>query len=308
MAGRHVVGLVGCGRWGRNILRDLVDLGCEVIVVARSEGSRRHAREGRAAAVCGTLKDMPPVEGIVVATSSPSHAEVVERLLERNVPIFVEKPMTVDAAGAARLARQAADRLFVMHKWRYHPGVEMLAEFARKDYLGPVIGLQTRRTGWSSIDREEDPVWYLTPHDLSICLEVLGPVPAPRAAAVEFVGDRPVGMRALLGEAPWFAFEVSARRGEWRRTVRLIGREGTAVLADPYADHVQLIRGNAWRGPEAPEPEKVPISTELPLRRELQAFLGHLDGGPPPRSSAAEGASEAATIEGLRRLAGLPSP
>ena len=192
-----------------------------------------------------------------------------------------------------------------MHKWRYHPGVEKLAEFARSEMLGPVIGLQTQRIGWSSIDRAEDPIWYLTPHDLSICLEVLGPVPAPRAAVVEFVGVRPVGMRALLGEAPWFTFEVSARRADWCRMVRLIGREGTAVLADPYADHVQLIRGNAWRGQDPPEPEKVPISTELPLRRELQAFLGHLEGGPPPRSSAAEGASEAATIEGLRRLAGL---
>jgi len=306
MAGRHVVGLVGCGRWGRNILRDLADLGCEVFVVARSEASRLRAREGGAAAVYGGWEDLPPIEGVVVATTSSSHAQVVEGLIARNVPIFVEKPMTVDAASAARLARQAAGRLFVMHKWRYHPGVEKLAEFARTEMLGPVIGLQTQRIGWSSIDRAEDPIWYLTPHDLSICLEVLGPVPAPRAAVVEFVGVRPVGMRALLGEAPWFTFEVSARRADWGRTVRLIGREGTAVLADPYADHVQLIRGNAWRGQDPPEPEKVSISTEPPLRRELQAFLGHLEGGPPPRSSAAEGASEAATIEGLRRLAGLP--
>src|SRR3990172_4237793 len=103
MTGRCAIGLIGCGRWGRNILRDLVSLDCEVVVVARSESSRSNARERGAAAICGMIDDLPPVAGLVVATSSPSHAEVVRALLERNVPIFVEKPMTVDAASAARL-------------------------------------------------------------------------------------------------------------------------------------------------------------------------------------------------------------
>ena len=49
------------------------------------------------------------------------------------------------------------------------------------------------------------------------------------------------------------------------------------------------------------------MSPELPLLRELRAFLDHLDGGPPPRSSAAEGAAIVRTISELRLLAGLPS-
>ena len=305
MASGHVIGLIGCGRWGRNILRDLVSLGCDVLVVARSPSSRSNAQEGGAAAIVAAAAELPAVEGLVVATPSPSHAEVVEALLERKVPIFVEKPMTVDAASAAQLARQAGDRLFVMHKWRYHPGVEKIAELTRSGSLGPVVGLQTQRIGWSSIDREEDPIWYLSPHDLSICAEIIGSIPPPRAATVEFVDERPVGMLALLGADPWFSFEVSARRVAWQRSVKLWCREGTAVLAGPYDDHLQVIRRDGMRSNEAPEPERVPISTEMPLLRELRAFLDHLSGGPAPRSSAGEGAAEVATIEALRLLAGL---
>ena len=73
--------------------------------------------------------------------------------------------------------------------------------------------------------------------------------------------------------------------------------DGVAVLTDGYSDHVLVATG--------PEPEKRPISTELPLLRELRAFVEHLAGGPPPRSSAREGSEIVKTIAELRTLAGL---
>ena len=70
------------------------------------------------------------------------------------------------------------------------------------------------------------------------------------------------------------------------------------MLPDGYSEHVVVATGD--------EPEKRPISTELPLLRELRAFVEHLDGGPPPRSSAREGAEIVKAIAELRRFAGLP--
>ncbi|HEY3492094.1 MAG TPA: hypothetical protein VGK43_04020, partial [Solirubrobacterales bacterium] len=52
------VGLAGCGRWGRHILRDLRDLGCEVPVVARSEASRERAAEGGATEIVAEMADL----------------------------------------------------------------------------------------------------------------------------------------------------------------------------------------------------------------------------------------------------------
>ena len=123
------VGLVGCGAWGRFILRDLVSLGCEVAVVARSERSSATAHEGGAA----TRRRLDRRAARASTGSSSqrrrsTHAAVVEEALERGVPVFVEKPLTDDPDDADRLAAAAPERLFVMDKWRYHPGVELLGD------------------------------------------------------------------------------------------------------------------------------------------------------------------------------------
>lgn len=250
--------------------------------------------------------ELPPVDGLVVATPTSTHAAVIEELLPLGVPIFVEKPMTDDAGGAARLAEIASDRLFVMDKWRYHPGVELLAGIARSGELGPVLGLRTTRVGWGMPHADTDGIWTLAPHDLSIALEVLVTIPPPRSAIAERPGDQATGLIGVLGDEPWFVFEVSVRHRERRREVRLHCRDGVAVLSDGYADHVRVTRGSALKGPEVYEEEELrPIRGELPLLRELRAFVEFLDGGPPPRSSAAEGAAAVRALVQVRALAGL---
>ncbi len=299
------VGLVGVGAWGKLILRDLVSLGCAVTVVVRDEGRRRHALESGAVVAVARIEDLPDdLQGIVVASPTATHAEVTEALLSRNVPLFVEKPLTNDATAAARIAERAADRVFVMHKWRYHPGIELLGQIARSEELGPVVGLRTVRVGWGNPHADVDGVWILAPHDISIALEVLGTIPEPHSAVAETVNGTTSGLVALLGDDPWFAFDVSTTHPVRLREIRLICRDGVATLPDPYMDHVLVTRGEIL-GDVTRDEETRPISTEFPLLRELRAFVEHLEGGPPPRSSAAEGAAEVAVVERLRQLAGL---
>jgi predicted dehydrogenase len=299
------VALVGCGRWGRHVLRDLVALGCETVVVARSETSTRHAIEGGAGAVVGSVGEIPAVAGAVVVTPTTTHAEVVAELIDRDIPIYVEKPLTDDPQSAADLAARAPDRLFVMHKWRYHPGVEALASVASSGELGPVSGVRTTRVGWGNPHGDVDGVWMLTPHDISILLEILGTIPEPRAARAETVGSLVTGLVGLLGDDPWGAIEVSIAHSERRREIRLICADGVAVLPDPYADHVLITRGELMGPNVSPNTERRGISTELPLLRELRAFVEYLGGGDPPKSSAKEAADEVAAIARLRELAGV---
>jgi GFO/IDH/MocA oxidoreductase family protein len=97
------VGLVGHGSWGRYILRDLVSLGCSTTVVTRDEARRRAALEAGAVAVVGGLEDLPPhLSGVVVASPTRTDADVVEALLSRELPLFVEKPLTNDAGATGR--------------------------------------------------------------------------------------------------------------------------------------------------------------------------------------------------------------
>jgi predicted dehydrogenase len=290
-----VVGLIGCGRWGVNILRDLRTLGCEVRVVARSAASIDRAN-GSAAAIVSEIGALGEVSGIVVATPITTHEAVVDEALALGVPVFVEKPLCDHAGGAARLAARAPDRLFVMDKWRYHPGIGVLAAMADAGRLGEVHGLRTVRVQWGS-GHEEDAVWVLAPHDLAIALEVLGEIPRPRAASGQWVGERLVTVHGLLETARgWHACEISERSEISVRRIELHCDFGVAVLSDGWDEQVivHLASGRT---------EQLEARGELPLLAELRAFVGFLEGGPPPKSSAEEGAAIVEAIVSLRSLA-----
>jgi predicted dehydrogenase len=300
------VALVGCGNWGRHILRDLVSLGCAVTVVARSEESVRRAEHGGAQLVVSCVEKLGEIDGIVVAVPTLAHPQVVESLLPRNLPLFVEKPLAVEVRAAERIAGAAPDRVFVMDKWRYHPGVEALADIAASGELGLLRAVETTRVGWGNPHGDADGIWHLVPHDLSIIRHIVGALPPPQAARADVVDGVSAGLVGMLGDEPWARLEVHTRSTQRIRRTVIRCDDGIACLPDAYADHIEVLSGYPERD-RAPEPERRPISAELPLLRELRAFVRHLAGGPPPLSSAEEGADTCRMIAALRRLAGLDS-
>lgn len=245
------------------------------------------------------IDDLPEVDGVVVVVPTNLHADVSEKALDRGVPVFVEKPLTADVEQARRLAARGDGRLFVMDKWRYHPGVEELGRIARSGELGAVRGLRTTRIGWGNQHPDTDPVWTLAPHDLAIGLEILGELPPAAAAVGEVFGEELWGLNALLGPDPWLTIDVSATSETRRREIRLLCEGGAAWLHDSYADSIGLARIDQLGG----EPERRTISAEMPLLRELRAFVDHLSGGPPPKSGATEAVLVVERLEELRRFA-----
>lgn len=297
------VALAGCGRWGLSILRDLQLLGATVIVVDPAPASRARALSAGADVVLPTL-DATAVDGIIVATPATTHAQVIESLLEHRVPIFTEKPLTTEIGAARRLASAAPSQLFVMHNWRYHAGIELLAWIAQSGEIGPLHGVRTTRTNWTSPRTDTDAFWTLLPHDLSIALAILGAVPRPRYAHAEICDGRAVSVFAALTDPHWLIVEASNRYADKRREVRLHCRDGVAVLPHGEAAFIE-IAADERATPEEPRLERRRFEYNPPLYRELEVFLGHLRGGPPPKTTAAEGLEIVESVAALRGLAGL---
>lgn len=300
------IGLVGFGRWGRLIHRDLKSLGAVVHVATPSAESRQAALAAGAASVCGDVAELPELDGYVAAPPTVLHAQVVETLLPRGRPIFVEKPLTDDLAAARRIAQAGAGRVFVMDKWRYHPGIVELGRLARSGELGAIRAVRSYRLGWGNPHADVDATWILLPHDLSILLEILGRIPEPVSAASSIPGAAGEDLTAVLqdgADGVRAVLEVSTLHAAARRAVVVVGDSATAQLADSYDDRVLVADGGI--GTNA-RPREIPVASGMPLLLELQAFLGHLEGGPPPRSSVAEGLVVVDRVTALRRLAGLP--
>jgi predicted dehydrogenase len=283
-----------------------VGLGAAVHVVDPAPAARAAAEELGASSRPELGAAGADLAGVVVATPATDHAATLREVAALGVPVFCEKPLTVDGHDAEQVAAELGDRLHVMHVWRYHPGIEALGEIARSGSLGAVNGVRTTRANWTSPRTDVDSTWTLVPHDLTIGIEVLGRIPEPQAALAECIDGRVVGLWAHLGrrDEPWLVVEASNRSAERRREVRVHGTEGTAALLTAEAGEVVVARGHD----RDPVLEAVPIDPTPALRRQLAAWLHHLDGGPPPKSDGAEGVAVVRAIEALRRLAGLDGP
>jgi predicted dehydrogenase len=185
------IGVVGCGYWGPNLIRSFARLP-EARLVALCD-----ADAGRLESMCRSYPSAtgyaafdaflmhPGLDAVVLATSAPSHFALAERALSAGKPTFVEKPLTLSAADAARLVALAESRklpLMVGHLLEYHPAVEYLKELATAGGLGDLRYLYSQRLNLGQVRREENALWSLAPHDLSMILDLVGARPATVAA------------------------------------------------------------------------------------------------------------------------------
>ncbi|HKP23723.1 MAG TPA: Gfo/Idh/MocA family oxidoreductase [Dongiaceae bacterium] len=283
------IGLVGCGAWGRHILRDLKQCGAVVHVVAPSEGSRQNAAANGADSIVNHLSDLPPVDGYIVAAPTGLHAAIIEALLPSGRPIYTEKPLTADVASAQRIVDVGAERVFVMQKWRYHPGIERMRQEIVRGAIGEVLGIHIQRWGWGNPHTDVNAIWILFPHDLSVILHWLGDIPPVRFALPALPGAIGTAVIAQLGRVgePLITIDMSSSAPEHRRTFTVVGSAGSMELRDSYDTAIRVRRG-APGDPKAAV-ETIEIPSDMPLLLEVQAFLAHLDGGPPPMTSAREG-------------------
>jgi predicted dehydrogenase len=303
--GVHIV-QVGCGRWGANVLRDLKQVGATVTAVARSEASVARARERGADRIVERLEDAGPADGIVIVTPAPDHARAIRDAAALGVPIFCEKPLVTDPSVAGELLEATGDRLFVMHKWRWHPGVEALGELASSGRLGEITGVRTTRLGWGPFHFRVDSVDTLAPHDLSIAIAVLGelpPVLAARGTPYPGLERGWAEISAMLAgpSGPRVMLECSAVSAHRLRRVEVTGTLGSAALADSEAPFVEVLTHGGELEGEA-DREEIELEREWPLLRELRDFVAHCGGGPPPRATGAEGFTVCAAIEELRAV------
>jgi predicted dehydrogenase len=175
------VGVVGLGYWGPNLARNISALeGAELAWCcdARESVRERLALVHRNARFTTDLDDLlcdDDLDAIVVATPVPTHADLAVRVLEAGKHCFVEKPLAQSAADAERAvaASRAAGRvLMVGHLLQYHPGVRKLKEIADSGELGDIHYIYSNRLNLGQLRADENALWSLGAHDISVILHL----------------------------------------------------------------------------------------------------------------------------------------
>src|SRR5690242_7007795 len=127
------VAVVGCGYWGKNLVRNFAELGARAGICDPD-----HAAAERLAGASGSrvidwtaLLDDSAVEGVAIAAPAALHFELARAALQAGKNVFVEKPLALEVAEAEKLceiAAQGGRRLMVGHLLQYHPAFLKLKE------------------------------------------------------------------------------------------------------------------------------------------------------------------------------------
>jgi UDP-2-acetamido-3-amino-2,3-dideoxy-glucuronate N-acetyltransferase len=182
------IGVVGCGYWGRNLIRNFHELGalaavCDVDETNRGEMKRLY--DVPAVRQFEELLSMPGVQGVIIAAPAAKHYELAKKAICGGKDVFVEKPLALrveEGEELVELARKHSRILMVGHLLHYHPAIVELRRLLEAGELGRIEYISSSRLNLGKLRTEEDILWSFAPHDISAILHLLGEAPVTVAA------------------------------------------------------------------------------------------------------------------------------
>jgi predicted dehydrogenase len=321
------VGVVGLGYWGPNLARNFDRLpGVELAYACDLDKGNLDKARGQFpnATVTDDLDKLladASLDAVVVATSVPTHYALGKRVLDAGKHAFIEKPMALRAADAEDLVATAAAQgklLMVGHLLEYHPGVRKVKELLEAGELGKTFYVYANRLNLGKVRADENALWSLGPHDISVINYLTGEEPEEVSARGEcYLQDGvedvvfgyikyPSGMIGHL-HVSWLDPHKSRKitvvgsnkmvvfddmEADRKVTVYEKGATTTRTKFEDYGEFVTLRFGDI----HIPK-----ISNEEPLKIECQHFVQCIRESKQPLSDGRDGLNVVRVLEAMER-------
>lgn len=181
--------VVGCGHWGKNLLRNFDQIGCLHgffdAIPERLESFAAQYHRSRVYSSYDELLRDPEVEAVALATPAEQHASMAIAALHAGKDVFVEKPMALTTETGEEIleASRATQRLVMVgHLLLYHPAIEVIQQLLASGELGRLEYIYSNRLSMGKIRSEENALWSFAPHDISVILRLVGHSPVQVSA------------------------------------------------------------------------------------------------------------------------------
>lgn len=319
------IAAVGCGYWGKNIVRNFAELGALSAVCDADPGvALAFARKYSVPAL--TLPEIlndNELQGIAFASPAAMHVRHAGDALRAGKHVFVEKPLALTVPEGRELAKLAHDTrriLMVGHLLHYHPLVLRLFELVREGRLGEIKHVYSNRLNIGKVRTEEDVIWSFAPHDFSVILGIMGDMPERVSVEASCILNPKIADIADIHMN--FASGATARVFvSWlnpykEQKLSVIGTKAHAVFDDgaPW-DHKLMVYDHRIEHrpdgtPEAVKADPIAIRVEQrePLREECAHFLDAIAGGTSPRTDSREALRVLSLLDAASRSQELGRP
>lgn len=308
------IGLIGCGAWGKNLLRNFANLpGCALISCCDENPKQIKKLSSDYPQVSFTqvhreIVENPNLDAVVISTPPASHFELCKSAILAEKDVFVEKPLVLQVKEGEELVRLAEEKkkiLMVGHIMEYHAATLKLKEYLDRGELGEIYYLYSTRVNLGKVRDIENALWSFAPHDISMILFLLEKEPVSVSATGRSYIQK--GIEDVAFMTIHFADGVMAHiHVSWLdphkdRKLTVVGSKKMAVFDDTqsaekiwiydkgvdarmdyntYGEYLSLRTGDIL----------IPkIETTEPLRSECQHFIECVEKRKTPRSDGMDG-------------------
>lgn len=306
------IAVIGCGVWGRNIVRNFYNLNVlDTVCDIDEENLNKVTQEYKGVKTTKDYNDIinnHEITGVAVVTPSHMHYKVVKAMLMAGKNVYVEKPISTVAEEARDLTNLANERdlvLMVGHLLLYHPAVNRLRMLIEEGALGEVVYAQSDRLNVNYFKNDRSVMWDLAPHDVSMISYVIGKEPKRVISAVGCSSDRNEIMDITHLGIEFEDGVIAHISDSWitpKKHVTLLvrGTKATAILDDTVMENKLNIYDNFAGG----VPKNIPLDyLEIePLKLECQHFVSCCETGKKARSDGENGFTVVKILEEAEKI------
>lgn len=303
------VAVVGCGYWGKNLVRNFYALNALAVVCDSTESGRKTANEvAPGVLVVSSLEEVlanKEVNGVVIATPAEKHYAMAKQSIMAGKDVYVEKPLCLsDKEGEEliNLAKSHSRILMVGHILQYHPCVEKIQEMVFSGQIGKLHYISSNRLNLGKIRQEENALWSFAPHDISVILSLTGNA-IPQSVSCSGGAYIQSGIYDTTMTTMLFAHDVRAHiYVSWlnpfkEQKLTVVGSQGMLVFDDtkPWNEKLSFYKDYLkWDNGNVPVPSKIKgelivVPEQEPLRKECQHFLDACNDRRVPKTDGNEG-------------------
>ncbi len=303
---KKFIALIGLGYWGKNILRNLHDLGvlhtsCDTDPDVLATQKERFPNIQYTHSFAELLEN-PEISALAIATPATTHYAFVKSALLAGKNVFVEKPLALNVKEGEELVALAAKRnkvLMVGHILQYHPAVIRLKELISAGELGKIQYVYSNRLNIGKLRTEENILWSFAPHDISVILMLIQEEPIKVSAfggdyINQGIYDTTLTILEFSNGVKGHIF-VSWLHPFKEQKLIVVGSKAMAVFDDLSQEKLFIYPHKIeWKNGKIPVAQKaeyqtVPVEGGEPLKRELQHFISCIREGGSPLTDGREG-------------------
>ncbi|MBM3468420.1 MAG: oxidoreductase [Alphaproteobacteria bacterium] len=310
------VSVIGCGYWGKNLVRNFAELGAlGAVCDPNPELASKASKEYNVPSLTFEEILKSDIDGVVIAAPAAQHYELSHKALTSGKHVFVEKPLSLKIEEAKKLCTLSAQMdktLMVGHLLQYHPAFLELKQLIAKGNLGRLLYIYSNRLNLGKFRNEENILWSFAPHDISMILSLADNLPE----AVYATGTCHLNPRIHDVTSTHLLFKngiqahifVSWLHPYKEQKLVVVGDRGMAVFDDglSWGEKLKIFPHQVTWIDGLPQPEKadvihIPIEVAEPLKIECQHFLDCIIHHQKPRTDGPEGLRVLQVLDAAQR-------